>query len=115
MPSCLSIRLLYKDVGKLGPQCGVVKKNLEQQSEHRLFRSKKTLFLLAPEHFLSHCWCSGAFGTGTRQVLLLALMANEMAKQGTLKKHACKTPDTHGPSNPWYFLGIFQETSHFFW
>jgi hypothetical protein len=66
------------------------------------------------EHFLSHFWCSGAFGTGTRQVLLLALMANEMAKQGTLKKHACKTPDTHGPSNPWYFLGIFQETSHFF-
>ena len=41
------------------------------------------------------------------------LMANEMAKQGTLKKHACKTPDTHGLSNPWYFLGIFQETSHF--
>ena len=66
------------------------------------------------EHFLSHFWCPGAFGTGTRQVLLLALMANEMAKQGTLKKHACKTPDTHGPSNPWYFLGIFQETSHFF-
>ena len=62
------------------------------------------------EHFLSHFWCPGAFGTGTRQVLLLALMANEMAKQGTLKKHACKTPDTHGPSNPWYFLGIFQET-----
>ena len=50
-----------------------------------------------------------------RHERLTNLMANEMAKQGTLKKHACKTPDTHGPSNPWYFLGIFQETSHFFW
>ena len=65
------------------------------------------------EHFLSHFWCPGAFGTGTRQVLLLALMANEMAKQGTLKNMLVKHQIPMGRAILGTFL-VFSKKLHIF-